>query len=429
MKGLFLFLLITTGAVLAQVNNPSVIYVVPAPSGSCAQAPPIQVVNSTGTVYTCDNGTWAAQGGGGGNGFPIVIGSTSIASGSTTTSISGLTLVAPALGTPTALVLTNATALPAAQVLSGSLANGMAATTQSQADGSTKLATTAYVDTGLATKGVGTVTSVATTSPITGGTITGTGTIGCAGCVTSSSPGAGVAHFAGSTQAVTSSAVALTDMATQAADTVVQNATGGTASPTAVAMPTCTSGADLYNTTTHAWSCVTAGAAPNKTYFTFNSTPVTLEDGGNYFPSNETVSLAAGAYFSVNAAITRATTGTSLGMAVGQGTTSCFYKLESQSDGNQITSRTTSGGSSANLTTSGAGKLTYQGVVGLTLNIQAAISAATNFVYPSYQQIYSGNTSDANSNCVVTGGTAHVYIQAAAVTDIVGASISNTTAY
>ena len=117
MKGIFLFLLITTGTVLAQVNNPSVIYVVPAPSGSCAQAPPIQVVNSTGTVYTCDNGTWAAQGGGGGNGFPIVIGSTSIASGSTTTSISGLTLVAPALGTPTALVLINATGLPAAQVL------------------------------------------------------------------------------------------------------------------------------------------------------------------------------------------------------------------------------------------------------------------------------------------------------------------------
>ena len=47
-------------------------------------------------------------------GFPIIIGSTSIASGSTTTSISGLTLVAPALGTPTALVLTNATGLPIA---------------------------------------------------------------------------------------------------------------------------------------------------------------------------------------------------------------------------------------------------------------------------------------------------------------------------
>jgi hypothetical protein len=55
----------------------------------------------------------------------------------------------------------------------------------------------------------GSVTNIATTAPITGGPITTTGTVACATCVTSSSPGAGVAHFAGSTQAVTSSAVAL----------------------------------------------------------------------------------------------------------------------------------------------------------------------------------------------------------------------------
>jgi hypothetical protein len=53
------------------------------------------------------------------------------------------------------------------------------------------------------------ITSIATTAPITGGTITTTGTIACATCVTSSSPGAGIAHFAGSTQAVTSSAINL----------------------------------------------------------------------------------------------------------------------------------------------------------------------------------------------------------------------------
>jgi hypothetical protein len=54
--------------------------------------------------------------------------------------------------------------------------------------------------------------SIATTSPITGGTITSTGTIACATCVVASSPGAGVAHFAGSTQTVTSSAVVGSDM-------------------------------------------------------------------------------------------------------------------------------------------------------------------------------------------------------------------------
>ncbi len=57
--------------------------------------------------------------------------------------------------------------------------------------------------------GSGTVTSIATTSPLGGGTITTTGTLTCATCVVASSPGVGLAHFAGSTQTVTSSAVAL----------------------------------------------------------------------------------------------------------------------------------------------------------------------------------------------------------------------------
>jgi hypothetical protein len=58
----------------------------------------------------------------------------------------------------------------------------------------------------------GTVTSIATTSPLGGGTITGTGTLTCTTCVVASSPGAGVAHFAGSTQTVTSSAIVGGDM-------------------------------------------------------------------------------------------------------------------------------------------------------------------------------------------------------------------------
>lgn len=62
---------------------------------------------------------------------------------------------------------------------------------------------------------------------------------------------------------VTYELVPLASLATQAADTVDMNATGGVASPTAVPMPTCTSGADLYNTTTHSWSCVTTGGAPS----------------------------------------------------------------------------------------------------------------------------------------------------------------------
>lgn len=64
--------------------------------------------------------------------------------------------------------------------------------------------------------GSGTVTSVATTSPIGGGTITTTGTVTCTTCVVASSPGVGLAHFAGSTQTVTSSTVATADIAANA---------------------------------------------------------------------------------------------------------------------------------------------------------------------------------------------------------------------
>ena len=64
--------------------------------------------------------------------------------------------------------------------------------------------------------GTGTVTSVAVSSPLGGGPITTSGTITCTTCVVASSPGAGIAHFAGSTQTVTSSPVALgTDVSGQ----------------------------------------------------------------------------------------------------------------------------------------------------------------------------------------------------------------------
>ena len=57
----------------------------------------------------------------------------------------------------------------------------------------------------------------------------------------------------------TYSAIALSDLPSQPADSMLMNATGGSAAPAAVAMPTCTSGANLYNTSTHSWSCVATG--------------------------------------------------------------------------------------------------------------------------------------------------------------------------
>lgn len=65
--------------------------------------------------------------------------------------------------------------------------------------------------------GTGTVTSIATTLPIVGGTITTTGTLSCPTCVVAPvNPSAGVGHFAGGTQTITSSQVINADLANPA---------------------------------------------------------------------------------------------------------------------------------------------------------------------------------------------------------------------
>ena len=75
-----------------------------------------------------------------------------------------------ALGTPSSGTGTNITGIPAANILAGTLANPMLATTQSTGDNSTKVATTAYVQ-------ANSVQSVGTGNGLTGGPITTTGTI------------------------------------------------------------------------------------------------------------------------------------------------------------------------------------------------------------------------------------------------------------
>ena len=88
-------------------------------------------------------------------------------------SATNMTLVTPALGTPASGVLTNATGLPATSVVAGALANGMIATTQGQLDGSTKLATDAYVDLAVSNAVAGVNPAVAVLAASTA-TLTGT---------------------------------------------------------------------------------------------------------------------------------------------------------------------------------------------------------------------------------------------------------------
>jgi hypothetical protein len=52
--------IIWTASAQLPVNN-QVIYVPSAPSGACPASPPIEVVISTGVIYSCDNGTWSVS--------------------------------------------------------------------------------------------------------------------------------------------------------------------------------------------------------------------------------------------------------------------------------------------------------------------------------------------------------------------------------
>jgi hypothetical protein len=125
-------------------------------------------------------------------------------------------LTTPALGTPSSVTLTNAMGLPISTGVSG-LGTGVA--------------------TGLGNAATGSGSPVLATSPTISG-VTVTGSLTATGLVT------------------------LADIATQAANTVMANVTGSTASPTAFVMPSCSStGNDLNWTSGSGFTCATGRAS------------------------------------------------------------------------------------------------------------------------------------------------------------------------
>ena len=153
-----------------------------------------------------------------------------------------ITLVAPILGTPASATLTNATGLPAASVLSGALVNGMAATTQSANDNSTKLATTAYADR------IGTTTNqkIRTIGASFGSFQSG------ASALTAAATACVPTYFSGTIQSVEIIAD-VTGIATIDVKTVAHSSWTGTASTSSITasdIPTLVGGSAVYTDTT-----------------------------------------------------------------------------------------------------------------------------------------------------------------------------------
>lgn len=158
------------------------------PSGSCSGG--VANIDATGVIVTCQSGVLTPVGGGGGSGFPITLGSTSIAASSTTTSVSGLTVDGVS---PTTFGFVDPTSSIQTQIntkspLASPTFTGIPAVpTATPGTNTTQAASTAFVTSAVAAiPSGGTVTNIATTGPITGGPIATSGTIACATCATTS---------------------------------------------------------------------------------------------------------------------------------------------------------------------------------------------------------------------------------------------------
>lgn len=331
MKKLIALLALMASVVLAQVAiNP--VKVVPTnPSGAC---PPGRIALSAqdGNLYYCDANTmvWAIPGGGAGTGTVTSVGLVGTANQITVTGASPITTA----GSWTLSIASGFT-LPFSKITGDTNSSGGTFTIDGgtlDATGGGVIAATGLQDaTGVvsvvgsaapsmgdvltatdathatwqpAASGSGTVTSIATTSPITGGTITTTGTIACATCVTSAAAltsgqlmtGAGsqasqVGNLSGDATTSGSTAVTVVKVngiaysATAAAHSVEVITTANTTA-TAKVIPDCTdTGGNHLNFTqsTDAFSCGTSGGSSG---LTVGTTTISSGTSGAFLYNN-----------------------------------------------------------------------------------------------------------------------------------------------
>lgn len=105
---LWFFIFLTSLSGQSTFFAPSVQYVASAPSGACTTSQAIQIVISTGVIYTCDNGTWAATATGGG-GVSSLTGDGTIFNNSASTGAVTLTLANTPTGTGSVVLATSPT--------------------------------------------------------------------------------------------------------------------------------------------------------------------------------------------------------------------------------------------------------------------------------------------------------------------------------
>lgn len=244
---------------------------------------------------------------------------------------------------------------------------------------------------------------VVTWNATNGGLLADLATTGSGNAVLATSPTLVTPNLGTPSAAVLTNATGLplSGLATQAADTVVMNATGSTAAPTAVAMPTggtngCAgaSNALTYNTTTHALGCnsITAGGATLSS-LTAATGANTLANGDNAQIWNWALTTASKSAFTFGETTAATSTGTPFLMNIQTLSTSTANPLQVTAGGTTNGIRVNTSGILVPVGTGGvAAGATPHGV--LISEGNAALAVATSAGSAGQVLKYAGSSAD-----------------------------------